>query len=187
MSEVLLKITTRAKAIRKTKPAIKWTDAIKQAAAELRGKKTVSRSAPKKAAPKKRAVSGVKKAVAAPKKIKVVVRKTKAGNTTLKIGAAKSQAQPSAELRDFARKKGITATRGYDARNRTITGISTEKINQEAKHIESLEKIVKTLSDQAKSRALTATEKNVIKRDIVKYKNAISASKTHIQALKKSI
>lgn len=39
MSTHLQKITTRAKAIRKAKPAMKWTDAVKAASKELKAKK----------------------------------------------------------------------------------------------------------------------------------------------------
>ncbi|MES3018588.1 MAG: hypothetical protein V4721_12445 [Bacteroidota bacterium] len=55
MSNALKKITTRAKQIRRSHPGIAWKTAIKRAGAEYRGgKKTVSRSAPKKS--KKRSV-----------------------------------------------------------------------------------------------------------------------------------
>lgn len=64
---VLQQITTRAKAIRKANPAIKWTDAIKKASAEL-----------KRTPVKKRAVSGTKSPKKAAKPAKVVVRAKKA-------------------------------------------------------------------------------------------------------------
>lgn len=60
MSTALMKITAKAKQIRKAHPSIQWTSAIKQASATLRreGKigstKKVSRSAPKKRTRKKK-------------------------------------------------------------------------------------------------------------------------------------
>lgn len=76
----LQKITTLAKKIRKGKPSMKWTDAIKQASKQIK-------PAAKKAAVKKRAikkVSGVKKS--APKKPAVKTHKdTKSHNVNIRV------------------------------------------------------------------------------------------------------
>ena len=80
-SEHLIKITNKAKQLRRANPKMKWTDAVKKAS------KLVKPTA-KKAAPKKRAVakkvSGVKKR--APKKTAVKKHKdTKSHNVNIRV------------------------------------------------------------------------------------------------------
>jgi len=173
MSDILKKITTRAKAIRKAHPGKEWKMCIKQAAAELRtGKKApAKKAAARKPAVKKRAAAakvGKKKRAApkktaakraapakAPRKVKTIIRTKKGGGVTLKIGG--------------------------------IGSLSLTKINSELVQQRTMEGHIKILAEKLKQKLLKAAEKAAIRRDIVKYKNALKASKQHVTALKRSI
>lgn len=75
----LQKITTLAKKIRKAKPSMKWTDAIKAASREIK-------QAAKKAAPKKAVKKTVKRKVAGPKKPVTKTHKdTKSHNVNIRV------------------------------------------------------------------------------------------------------
>lgn len=90
-SEHLIKITNKAKQLRRANPKLKWTDAVKKASKLIK-------PAAKKAAPKKRAVakkvSGVKKS--APKKAAAKTHKdTKSHNVNIRVVSGVRQKEKS--------------------------------------------------------------------------------------------
>lgn len=145
---------SKAAAYRKKHPGMTMPEAVKAMSKKAPAKKkaAVKKSAArKKPAAKKRTVGKV----AAPRKLKVKIRKTKNGGTTLKISG--------------------------------IAGISMNKLEQELRHVQALETAMRKHQEALKVKGLKLAEKAMIKREILRYKNNIAASKKHISALKRSI
>jgi hypothetical protein len=145
----------RAAAYRKKHAGMTMPEAVK--ALSKKGPAKKKAPARKKAAPKKRAAVGKakrKKAspkAAAPKKVKIKLKRTKGG---ISLG---------------------------------ISGISIDKIQNELKHIHQLEAMMQQNRVVIKQSGVSPAEKNKLRRENVKYRNNISASKKHISALKRSI
>jgi len=88
----LQKITTLAKKIRKAKPSMKWTDAIKAASRKIK-------PAAKKEAPKKAVKKNVKRKVAGPKKPVTKTHKdTKSHNVNIKVVSGYEKTKRSGNL-----------------------------------------------------------------------------------------
>lgn len=83
-------------------------------------------------------------------------------------------------------KVKIRKTKGGNV-NLGISGISLSKVKGELQHQKSLHSALVKHQAMLKGKGLKPAEKAAIRRDITHYKNAITASKKHITALKRSI
>lgn len=68
-----------------------------------------------------------------------------------------------------------------------LSGVSMNRLNSEIQHQKGLEATLHKHRSMLSQKGLKPAEKAAIRRDIEKYKKAITASKKHAQALKRSI
>lgn len=158
MSSALAKITARAKQIRRAKPSMAWSAAIKKASAEYRG------AAPKK----KAAVSGTRKKKAAPKK-----RVTKVKARTVVIAGTKKKA---------SKKKAS----GSSSRGRSIGAISMGELSRQVNYKAALETKLKGLRNMIADKRHKA-DHPYLRKEAAKTQKAIQSVNRHITALKRSI
>lgn len=164
MSNVLTKITARAKLIRKAQPNKKWTDCIKQASRELKSGKatgTTAKKGVKKAATKKRKPSATRQTGVS----KLTVdrkRKAKApGKRLVKHAGAKSTVY-------YERRKNRSDKPGQ------LAGVSSATLKTALRNrLE--EKLGKTFVDKTKA---------TTKRAATKIQKSITAIKAELRKLK---
>lgn len=171
----------RASAFRKKHPSLSMQEAVKKVAAADRAKKPAGKksAAKKRTAPKKKAAVGrvkrrkataSKKAPAAPKKVKVKIKVGKKGGESIRIGRVKKKSV----VKEIKHALGIS-------------GIAHSKMGHELQHQHSLTAALNKHRELLKGKGLKATEKAAIRRDIAHYRGAITASKKHVNALKRSL
>ncbi len=168
-------LMTRAAAYRKKHPSLTMPQAVSKVAAADRAKKPAAK---KKAAPKKKAAVGKAKRrrparKAAPAKVKVKIKAGKNGGETIRIGKA-----PGSKIVRTIKKIG---------RDLGISGIAHSKMGTELQHQATLTRDLESHKHKLKQKGHTPADKARIRRDILHYKNAIAASKKHINALKRSL
>ena len=168
---------TRAAAYRKKHPHLSQVEAVKAVAKSDKKsparKKTATK---KKAAPKKRAATKKK---AAPRK-KTAHKKA--------VGRVKRRASAKPKAPTVAKRKvKIKLKKSKGGISLGISGVSMSKIHTELAHQHSLNSALTKHKDMLKGKGLTAGEKQKLRREIEHYKNCISASKSHVSVLKRSI
>jgi len=154
----------RAARYRKSHPGMSMPEALK-ACSKSSAKGGSAKSGRKKAAHKKKAaVSGHRRHKKAAKK--KAARKAPAVSRKVKIKVKKT--------------KGGQVNLG-------ISGVSLSKVSSELQHQASLHNALKRHQEMLRQKGLTPGEKAQIRRDIKHYRSAITASKRHVTALKRSI
>ena len=69
----------------------------------------------------------------------------------------------------------------------TISGVSLQKVRMEHQHQQALQTAITRHQAQLKDKGLKPAEKAHIRREIANYRYALSASKKHVTALKRTI
>jgi hypothetical protein len=154
-TDILKKITTEAKNLRAKKPALSWTDAIKQAGALYR-----------KAAPAKKAVKVVSKPKIAPKKsaAKKVAKKKVSGVKVVKM------------------TKKPVAVRGKHNFNISTVGLESQRSSILARIKES-DYQLNNCKDFAGIPSLTAAEKVKARKAVKIYADQIKTFKLHLREI----
>jgi len=183
---------TRAAAYRKKHPSVSQAEAV-QILARQDAKKPAAK---KKSAPKKKpqAVGKTRKkttvSTTANKVQRVKIRVKKNGTPKVTIGKP-SQAKTWGKdrIHKYAADSGLRLVHGYKTEGRAtaMSGISMEKIKQEHTHQSRLTTAINKLKKEITGKGLTASAKAAINREIAKLKEGISASKKHVNTLKKSL
>jgi len=116
--------------------------------------------------------------------------KAVAGKATKKaaVGSAKKK-KPAVKKVTVIRAKivKISGPKRHHVSNRSIGAVSLSAISHQQSHLKALEAMLHRHQAQAKAKGLTAAEKAHTRREITKIRHSISATKKHIQSLKKSI
>jgi len=126
-AERLKRMTTRAKAIRKQHPSMQWSNALKKAAAELKGKRVSG--VKKKSSPKKR------------KKVGAVKSTTRVSSTPRKVGTvAHTRSKLKKQLQEQLAWALLAKESAQKVRDRKKKGKKVVEIKKELRAINGIGK-----------------------------------------------